>query len=1587
MKHRITGRICSISAAAVLLWTAVSGSGMLQATAHSAQQTAQPQYCDNAPVTVIVKVAGDAVLAQPDAAGMGADYLATDAAAMQAEHCKAVQLAVQEQIRQIYPALEVGYSYSTLYNGFSCELPPALLDTVRALPDVAGVSEAGLEPVPQMDRAAALSGFPVFCDMTGCAGEGQVIAVIDSELDTSHPMFAPLADGIETALSREDIAEIVSSGILNVDVDPDRAYLSSKLPYVVDYLDNDRYDGVPDPGSYHGTHVSGIAAGNAFTAPDGTELSGIAKDAQLMFFAIGKGRNINIGAAMAGFEDAVKLHADVITMSWGTNAEYYGDNPFSEAAAAADRAGIVICNSAGNADNGTVSGKRAGTPESPDTGRMADKAELGSPILFVASADNTGQAEEGMFLFDGQTVVYRPTVNSDGTVYYLSQMLEPGEYAYADCGTGTAEECRAAAPVQKLALVQRGSLAFSEIAANARENGAAGVIVIDREYPDGMQYAVSDDVLRLAVISYEDGQAMLAAEDKTVTVTGENIMREYPTAVSAFTSWGVKNSLDLRPDIMGIGGKVRSAAYGSTDQVLSGTSVAAPYVAGCAAVLREYLMQQENAPEGAELASYIRRLMMNSAIPYEEDGLYVTPRRQGAGLVSPARAAAAKVLMTGPAGDAKVNLFDELGENFSFDVEITNFSDEDVTFAEAGLRLTTDGVRYDKESGGNVLSGQQALQCSSDFSGPYTVGAGQSETVTVRVSLNCLQCSRLSEVFRYGFFIEGYLTLSGAENSADISIPVLGFFGDWTQLPVAAEDKVMAATVFRDSYYTDGVPLIEQKEILKEIRKRVPSSVAWYERVDLREYATEAEQHLLDCGRNEAWISPNDDGLADLMYGIRLVPYRNARADLELRKADGTAVYTEKNITFTDTVELNCDQSALPEGDYKLIVKMYIDYPGSAEEPQIFRSTLHVDQTAPEVTVGYEERNGRKILILTASDDRALQGAAISGKGAGGIASRYDPKQDWPNASEEYWFYGSSQYNGAYPWYAGDDSADTGELPLVLREWAGFAVRDDESRINFRDYVSFDETENGEYTLEYDVTELENYSVTVLDRAYNFKEIFETDDAAERFVQSQYSWIDISHAYYMIDADCITVTDFYDGSVTAYSYTARNNRLTLSSGGSTKTYTVKSESESSYYLIDAENDTITTLHYLPENDVFLHAAFHPVNEMTALMAADSAAACGREPLRTEVIYLYGLNTLGVRIYYEYEEDGIKIEACDIYDSFSLITGCGVATMVTRRGNISEDEPTRKVRLFSEPVENFSPGLYNSPECGCVFLFRDDGETGRILYGGDGYTLFGIRDDTEFTWSFDNSGCLEICYADYRFGGKLLTLSADGAVLLETESGSETGFCPLTEEFQSLTFEPISASPEQLAQLPSSEELLALCTAYERAATGIEPDYVHILFFDPIYGCNVEVISATDSYLIYADPLTMQGTDNFDHSIDLRNPPQLPAEAYSVEALRNMACRDFEQKTGTAADYAAARLCADGSVQIILWSDYEGYSDFYTIDPVSGEGEAENGAAVNLPQTGIRDPRERYLAVLAAVLLTLGIACCGFVLCRRKQTEV
>ncbi|CAG8756969.1 4318_t:CDS:2, partial [Funneliformis caledonium] len=108
-------------------------------------------------------------------------------------------------------------------------------------------------------------------------------------------------------------------------------------------------------------------------------------------------------------------------------------------------------------------------------------------------------------------------------------------------------------------------------------------------------------------------------------------MEYHPFAVtpSVFSSWGLSQEFDIKPEVCAPGGSILSAFpvnIGSYT-IKSGTSLAAPYMTGVAALYFE-MFGKAKSPEQLKTA------FMNYAVPLENrDGLLASVLHQGAGLI------------------------------------------------------------------------------------------------------------------------------------------------------------------------------------------------------------------------------------------------------------------------------------------------------------------------------------------------------------------------------------------------------------------------------------------------------------------------------------------------------------------------------------------------------------------------------------------------------------------------------------------------------------------------------------------------------------------------------------------------------------------------------------------------------------------------------------------------------------------------------------------------------------------------------------------------------------------------------------------
>ena len=165
------------------------------------------------------------------------------------------------------------------------------------------------------------------------------------------------------------------------------------------------------------------------------------------------------------------------------------------------------------------------------------------------------------------------------------------------------------------------------------------MIVYDQDGFDVFKPSTENAPIPVAAVSHESGVALLklTVEEGPVEVSFSTQLNQVKISsaglVSRFSSVGPTYDFGMKPDIAGVGGFIfstlpqRQGSYG----VLSGTSMASPYVAGVCAL---YL--QAHGPDKDPL--FVREQLQNYAaeVPAAGDRKTITldsPIRQGGGLV------------------------------------------------------------------------------------------------------------------------------------------------------------------------------------------------------------------------------------------------------------------------------------------------------------------------------------------------------------------------------------------------------------------------------------------------------------------------------------------------------------------------------------------------------------------------------------------------------------------------------------------------------------------------------------------------------------------------------------------------------------------------------------------------------------------------------------------------------------------------------------------------------------------------------------------------------------------------------------------
>ena len=862
----------------------------------------------------------------------------------------------------------------------------------------------------------------------GYTGTGMTIAILDTGLDMDHPSFAADPELNENSWTVEYVAskmDMLNATLINENLTAEDLYYSAKVPFTFDYvLGTVDVNHDPNVGD-HGSHVAGIAGANAV---EGSNVVGMAPDAQIIVmkvFSPTGGAYMN--HILAALEDAMALGCDVANLSLGSAAGFSSTDTEIDAifARIAD-SDIIVDIAAGN--EGTSSYDNMWDTDLNPTDQI-DNGTISSPATYqnamsVASVDNKIVPGAYFTLADGHKVFYMDSVEYLYGETYLNLMALVGEnldYVIVP-GLGTEEDFAQVDVAGKVAVVKRGDLSFAEKCFNAEANGAIACLIWNNKTEDiftfGMTTAADDGLIPsipVALITLEDGQKMADAAAKYMCASEEVGYRTDANGgqMSSFSSWGVTPDLRLVPDISGVGGNVYSCYDNGMYGIMSGTSMASPQVAGVTALVLQYLREQFPDATEDEVRMLADSLMMSTAVPVVSNvsGVEASTRQQGAGLVNALYAITSEAYLTVKGSERpKAELLDDEDGVYTFTFSVVNYGDTDKTYTLTYSLLAEDFVEID---GKEYMAGyDRALsgEVTFDLGNTITVAAGQTVTVKVSIALSDEDRAWMDAHFANGNYVEGFVYLNAeADEGVDLSLPFMGFYGDWTDAPLFDTAYWYDQSMWDD----EGDAPVTGSEYWHVLWTDLQGT-NWVLGFNPYTGAVEDANGNVYYDPANNTISNNGDGLADNLSDIYLSLMRNAK-ELNLVYTDerGVALYSETVDHVAKTMYISgygtvvpyihswyfepydftdIAGNPLPDGTkLTLNISGVLDYEGSPEF-KLDPITITLDNTAPTLVGEPVEStvDGKNYVTITVADNALAYVAIMNPSGTRYLAEYGD---------------------------------------------------------------------------------------------------------------------------------------------------------------------------------------------------------------------------------------------------------------------------------------------------------------------------------------------------------------------------------------------------------------------------------------------------------------------------------------------------------------------------------------------------------------------------------------------------------------------
>ena len=387
----------------------------------------------------------------------------------------------------------------------------------------------------------------------GYDGSGIVVSIIDTGIDLNHP----------------DLEGQIIGGY--------------------DFVDNDE---IPEDTNGHGTQVAGIIASNG-------NLKGIAPNSKILMYKVSEdGESVPSHLIIKAIEKSIEDNADIINISLGINQT---NTKIDQAVNKAVKNNIFVVTAAGNF------GPELSTIGSPGINPNA--------ITVGATFNNVTSSIVSTFEIEDKSFNVFPMVGTQSLTEPIVSQIIFGKY-------GKVNDLLENDVKGSILLIERGSdieneiIYFSDKEKNASDVGARAIIVYNNEpgiFFGELIHEYVDEGYEPTIpalsVSRDDG--LIIKEILQSGTKGTLDVFYHPDFVAYFSSRGPVSPFYIKPDLVAPGAFINTTDINGNYKISSGTSFAAPHVAGTAALI----LQKNSELTPQELKSI---LMTTSEIVYDQ---------------------------------------------------------------------------------------------------------------------------------------------------------------------------------------------------------------------------------------------------------------------------------------------------------------------------------------------------------------------------------------------------------------------------------------------------------------------------------------------------------------------------------------------------------------------------------------------------------------------------------------------------------------------------------------------------------------------------------------------------------------------------------------------------------------------------------------------------------------------------------------------------------------------------------------------------------------------------------------------------------